>query len=94
MSDGVPQFEVDLACRPVNVGLTPNRTVEACRNDENRAKTELSGKWAQYPAPRRAECEQMVRMGGPPSYVELVTCLDLAQQSKDASKVNGAAVKP
>ncbi len=93
VSEGLPQFTVDSACRPVAVGATPNRTVEACRDDEDKAKSELNGKWTQYPAPARTECENMVRMGGPPSYVELLTCLDLAQQAKAVSKTNGNGPK-
>ncbi|MBV8792197.1 MAG: hypothetical protein JO237_09105, partial [Pseudolabrys sp.] len=38
--------------------------------------------WSKFAAGDRASCQRMVSMGGQPSYVELLTCLELAQQTK------------
>jgi hypothetical protein len=86
VSDTVPQFDVTPGCRAANERVLANRNLEACRNDEDTAKSALSGKWTKYTVADRTECENMVHMGGPPSYVELLTCLDLAQQTKDLKK--------
>jgi hypothetical protein len=82
VSDTVPQFDINPGCRAASIGEVVNRSLEACRTDEDNAKKALSDGWTKFPMADRAECQRMVTMGGPASYVELLTCLELAQQTR------------
>ena len=50
---------------------------EDCLPDEAQAEAELGRTWSTYPASERARCTAEVHIGGDPSYVELLVCLDL-----------------
>jgi len=89
VSDGVPQFDGSRGCPRASTEAMLQRTTEACRNDEATAKQTLTKEWANFPASPRANCQRMVEMGGKPSYVELLTCLELAQQSKGFRETTG-----
>jgi len=39
--------------------------------------------WSQYGAAQRSECDGLVTTGGASSYVELLTCLEMAKQAKE-----------
>lgn len=94
VSDTVPQFDASRGCRAATTDGMVNRSMEACRSDEDNAKKALSDSWTKYPVTDRAECQHMITMGGPPSYVELLTCLELAQQTKGFRETVGTAVRP
>jgi hypothetical protein len=57
---------------------------EACFNQENRARDDLRGKWAGFPAEHRASCLKTTSVGGIPSYVQLQTCLETR---RDADRI-------
>jgi hypothetical protein len=47
----------------------------------------LAKNWSQYPADDKAQCVGMVLKGGPASYVELLSCLEVM---KDAAAIHKA----
>ncbi|TNC10491.1 hypothetical protein FF100_22775 [Methylobacterium terricola] len=49
-----------------------------CISDEHAARRSLRRRWATFPASDRQECRQESDIGGTPSYVALLTCLQLA----------------
>lgn len=83
-ADSVPKFDVERTCRPVaTMGGLPGRNAPACRRDEQDARNKLKDDWSQYSGEDRSRCAGFVRVGGPPSYVELLTCLEMAKQAKE-----------
>jgi hypothetical protein len=62
---------------------SPGRDAPACRRDEQDARDKLKDDWSQYSGEDRSRCADFVRVGGPPSYVELLTCLEMAKQAKE-----------
>lgn len=48
-----------------------------CLADERAARRSLQRSWASFPASDRQECRQESEIGGTPSYVALLTCLQL-----------------
>jgi hypothetical protein len=86
-ADTVPNFDVGPSCRGAarQLGVETGR-VEACLTSERDARTQLNRDWSTFPAPDRGRCAGMVIVGGPPSYVELLTCLEMA---RDAAKLPG-----
>ena len=89
-ADTMPKFDVERTCRPAaTVGL-PGRTAAACQRDENDARTTLVQDWTRYNAAQRSRCENFVGLDRAPSYVELLTCLEMAKQAAELPKESKA----
>jgi hypothetical protein len=83
-ADGVPKFDVVWTCRPASsAAILPGRDSAACQKDENDALTKLGQDWTNYSATQRASCTNFVGLDRAPSYVELLTCLEMAKQAKE-----------
>ena len=83
-ADSVPKFDVERTCRPVaTMGGLPGRDAPACRRDEQDARNKLKDGWSQYSREDRSRCAGFVGVGGPPSYVELLTCLEMAKHAEE-----------
>jgi hypothetical protein len=84
IADGPPKFNVERTCRPAAVaGVMPGRDASACQRDENDARDKLDRQWAGYSATQRRHCAGFVELDSAPSYVELLTCLEMAKQSSE-----------
>jgi hypothetical protein len=83
VADSVPKFDVERTCRAAAVTGLPGRDSASCQRDEQDARSKLEKDWSQYSATQRTQCDGLVTTGGAPSYVELLTCLELAKQEKE-----------
>lgn len=82
---GVPNLNIQPSCKAAGVeGMIVGRTVESCLNDEKTARDQLDKDWGTYSADDKSHCLSMVSTGGSPSYVELLSCLEM---SRDAKKI-------
>jgi hypothetical protein len=52
------------------------RTKEACLADEHVAESTIAENWSAYSAVDKTQCAATVNPGGPPSYVELLSCIE------------------
>jgi hypothetical protein len=59
------------------------RDTAACERDENTARDTLEKEWSQFSPAQRAECARLSSLGGSPSYVELLTCLEIAKGANE-----------
>ena len=82
-SDGVPRFNVEPTCKGGLGSPGMNELYSRCIEQENQARKQLEGVWTTFPAGDRSVCSDTARMGAP-SYVELLTCLEMA---RDAAKI-------
>jgi len=86
-ADDVPRFDVKRNC---NVDVTAYRgdvANKTCVADEQRARKTLVAQWKSFPSASRAQCTQMVSdISGSQSYIELLTCLQMAQDVKKLPK--------
>ena len=85
VADGVPNFDVARSCKldvAATAGLSVDQSLKSCVNDEQRAKRKLAGQWSKFPAPSRASCASQENIGGTPSYVSLLTCLQMGQWAR------------
>jgi len=81
----VPTLKVEPSCKAAGAaGLMMGRTTESCMNDEKSAREDLVKSWSTFSSDDRAHCLSMVSTGGSPSYVELLSCLEM---SRDAKKI-------
>lgn len=80
----VPELNIGPTCQAAAIGSNAQNPKEACERSENGARAELKKQWAGFPADERRRCTSLTEMGGSPSYVELLTCL---QAAEDAAKL-------
>ena len=83
--DNVPNLKVEPSCKSAGAeGVITGRTSESCLNDERSARDELVKNWSTFSGDDKSHCLSMVSTGGSPSYVELLSCLEM---SRDAKKI-------
>jgi hypothetical protein len=80
VADPVPKFNLNAIC--AGEGM---RGPDVCIKTETAAHDDLAKQWAQFPAADRARCVQLATMSKMPSYVQVLTCLEMA---RDARQIN------
>lgn len=91
VSDTVPTFDVSISCKAASqIQVADAQSFEGCMKDENTARTKLVQSWTTYSAADRARCASEASMGGPPSYVDLLVCLEI---SRDVSAGEGVKLR-
>jgi len=89
-ADQVPQFNVEPTCRAVHQATSGLKRDEAgCKRDELTAQNKLKQEWDGFSADQRAHCSRLSMLGGSPSYVELLTCLEIDKAAKNLPDRNG-----
>jgi len=90
VAEGVPAFDTAPGCRAA-AQVAPEG-FNACIRDEQNARTQLASQWETFVASDRASCTQNETTGGSPSYVELLTCLQMARDARalPADKMEGS----
>jgi hypothetical protein len=58
------------------------RNKEACLADETTAQDTLKQNWSKYVASDKSDCIGMVTTGGPASYVELLSCVEILRDAR------------
>lgn len=76
VSESVPQFDIARECRFEGGSMA---TVEQCSVDETIALSRLRAQWAQFVRTDQKLCMGATTTGGFASYVELLTCLEMAR---------------
>src|ERR1700730_11708189 len=91
VADGVPKYDIARGCRLDNtqafdLNTGQNETVKKCVADEQGAMAVLTTQWSQFRETDRRQCIEEADIGGPPSYVDLLTCLQLAKDARQLPK--------
>jgi hypothetical protein len=80
---GPPTLQVGPSCEAAGRGgVVLGRNKEACLADETEAQNTLKQNWSKYLATDKTICSGMTTSGGPASYVELVSCLEILRDAK------------
>jgi len=88
IADSAPKLDVTTSCNAAARGaISAGRDRESCLADEHAAEDILNQNWSKYSAADKSQCIGNVKTGGPPSYVELLSCLEVM---RDAKKVREA----
>ena len=74
----LPVFDVKQECR-APASVTPG---QRCLGDEQSARAELTTKWSSFADGDRGHCIGEATAGGSPSYVDLLTCLEIARDAR------------
>ena len=85
VADSPPKLNVGPSCDAAARGaISLGRNAAACLGDERDAQVQLTNNWSQYSRAHKTQCVGMTTRGGPSSYVELISCLDIM---KDAAAI-------
>ena len=82
VADDFPKFNPEPGCRAASainqsLDLAESQDFKACMADEDSAKEELQKGWSKYSADDKRRCVGQTDVGGMPSYVEVVECLQV-----------------
>jgi hypothetical protein len=99
-SGRVPELKVDALCKARSADaklmrMVESRSVEECVSDENDAKRELNTVWGSTSESIRNQCESDGIALGTRGYLDLLTCIQIANDTKSVSTaaVSGASKK-
>jgi hypothetical protein len=76
-ADAVPEFKIESCSAAEEMSGSAARNVQACLQDEQTAKDTLRQNWSSFDRSQRNHCQLLMKAGGKPSYVELLTCLEM-----------------
>jgi hypothetical protein len=99
VSDAVPKFNVEATCRASleadkESGMDLPQSFDKCMSDEKTAREQLGPVWSSFSPAVRTQCEVESTIGEA-SYVDLLTCLQMAGGSTttSASALKGGSKK-
>lgn len=84
----VPTFDVKATCEGEakdKLDIVDPPTVQSCMDEEQSAQQRLEAVWPTFPASLRNDCAQAESVGGYPSYIDLLDCL---QEGQTAPKLD------
>lgn len=77
LAQDIPRFDLQKTCGVVGNGA--EETSRGCVASEQDARAQLERRWTSFKPDTRRTCAQETQIGGSPSYVEVLTCLELAE---------------
>ena len=76
----VPELNIEPSCAAAaQAAVELGRTEDNCKSEEYDARNKLKQDWSKYSAAQQQHCTLLSALGGFPSYVELLTCLEMEQ---------------
>ncbi len=86
---GPPNLDVSQSCNAATFGaISASRDKQACLEDERAAKDQLTKEWSRFAQDVKTSCIGMNNTGGPPSYVELLTCLEVLRDARASERTD------
>jgi hypothetical protein len=83
VADDVPKFDIARECQSEGGS---DATQKKCADNDPHARDQLRPLWTQFSAGDKTSCLRETSTDGTPSYVELLTCLELARDVKKSAK--------
>jgi len=86
VSDRVPDLKVEALCKSTSetdkaMGLVLAQSYSDCMRDETAAQQQLGTVWSSTKPASRDSCEGEAVAGGPQSYVDLLTCIQMSDSA-------------
>jgi hypothetical protein len=87
--DVVPKLDTRPSCEsPGRKAMAHRGSIKVCLTSENEAHAALVRHWPQYPKSDKSDCIGKVTKGGPPSYIELHSCLQTLNHAREIRKAH------
>ena len=91
-ADSPPKLDVSPSCNAAYRGaISAARDKESCLADERAAEETLKQSWSKFSAADKTQCIGNVMTGGPASYVELLSCLEIMRDAKEIREADQLA---
>jgi hypothetical protein len=84
VADKVPVLDARPSCSVARRSADEAKDRDNCLEEEQNARTQLIKDWGQYAASDRSDCVELATTGGTSSYIELLTCLEMAKAVKES----------
>lgn len=93
--DRVPKLDVAQSCREAQAiaGEDKDLTYKGCMHDEKNAEAQLAQRWRKFKATDRQNCLAQ-GMAPLPSYVEILTCLEMYDEASTLYRAGGGPSVP
>jgi hypothetical protein len=80
MAQQLPRFNVEATCKAAQpLSAEDTSPYDSCMRDETGAERQLQGTWSSADPALRERCARESQIEGTPSYVDMLTCLQIAQ---------------
>jgi hypothetical protein len=86
VEDRVPTLNIDSVCKAKS--LQAQKDTERCTQDEQKARDVLRKEWTQFTGAEKVRCLGTATTSGIASYVELLTCLEIARDVRNLPRKN------
>jgi hypothetical protein len=91
--DEMPDFDPRPGCAAaVQAGAMKERDLNSCLRSEQDARAKLKTEWKSFATADRTRCADRTQQGGPPSYVEVLTCLEMAKAARELPTKDGTGL--
>jgi hypothetical protein len=88
VADSVPVFDVKKICQaPAIEAAFAGRNENTCIQSEEAAHDQLKKGWGEFSAKDKVGCVATAKIGGLPSYADLLTCLEM---NRDLDKLRAS----
>ncbi|NEU10631.1 hypothetical protein G3T14_00620 [Methylobacterium sp. BTF04] len=78
-AEGPPDLDIARTCQSAaSASVSDTASQDGCLRSERAAHDEVKRRWGEFTPAAKSQCEKQFEAGGFPSYVEMVTCLELA----------------
>lgn len=79
-AEGMPRLDINAICRAApRLEASDQNTYQNCVRDETEARNQLEQQWAGFDDHQRKLCSEETMVGGAPSYVDVLTCIQMAR---------------
>lgn len=85
-SSGVPNLDTKAACHGASDTPQDKGQIQSCLDAEARIRKEVSENWGHYSAASRSQCGTEMAHAYHASYVELISCLEMANPNMMKAK--------
>jgi hypothetical protein len=84
IADTAPKFDIARACQSEGGS---NEEQKRCADDETQARDALQTEWLQFTPSAKKMCYEEANIDSNPSYVELLTCLEMERDVRNPPNV-------
>ena len=83
-ADQPPTLNIARTCLGADRDLSATTKPGQCERIEEEARNTLASEWSNFSAGDRRDCVAITKIGGVPSYVQVLTCLEIARDARRA----------
>lgn len=88
--DAVPRLKIESTCRATGEGPRDAAHYKSCMENEQKVRADIVAHWSSYSAKARSQCVANLANAYHPSYIELISCLEMGSGGAQPPAAPGA----